>query len=83
MFSDIAGRSSTGYRFSSGPTYTPWRHSRARIQLYWQDHELAEHIRDEKLWEAAKRDVLGAVAVGFPFDVLRDRLRELATRRLD
>ena len=51
--------------------------------LTWLGHELAEYVRDDALWEAAKRDVLGAAAGGLPFDVLRDRLRELVTRRMD
>lgn len=51
--------------------------------LTWLGHELAEYLRDEDLWQAAKSDVLEATAGGLPFDLLRDRLRELAARRLD
>ena len=51
--------------------------------LTWQGHELAEYLRDDELWEAAKRDLLDATAGGLPFDLLRDRLRSLVTRRLD
>ncbi len=51
--------------------------------LTWRGHELAEYLRDEALWGAAKRDVIEATAGGLPFDVLLDRLRELVKRRLD
>ena len=50
--------------------------------LTWLGHELAEYLRDETLWETAKRDVLDASAGGLPFEVLRDRLRELVARRI-
>jgi len=50
--------------------------------LTWLGHELVEQLRDDELWETAKRDVLAATGGGLPLDVLRDRLRELVTRRL-
>ena len=50
--------------------------------LTWLGHELAELIRSDELWEAAKGDVIQATVGGLPFDVLRDRLRELVMRRL-
>lgn len=51
--------------------------------LTWLGHELAEYLRDEALWETAKRDAIEATVGGLPFEVLRDRLRELVRRRID
>lgn len=51
--------------------------------LTWRGHELVEYLRDDALWETAKRDVIAGAGGGLPFDVMQDRLRELISRRLD
>jgi hypothetical protein len=51
--------------------------------LTWRGHELVEYLRDDKLWEAAKADLLAAADGGLPFDMIQERLRELVSRRLD
>ena len=50
--------------------------------LTWRGHELAEYMKDDELWEAAKNDVGTATGGGLPFDALLERLKELVGRRL-
>lgn len=50
--------------------------------LTWRGHELVECLRDDGLWDTAKREVVAAAGGGLPFETLVERVRELIAQRL-